>query len=79
MALANRYAKGHPTAFLACGFCTVQRQAEDETTWVVTDDHRSALPGSPSQDLYSGHVWNLTAHQKRAGDCKWLCKLFIQH
>lgn len=81
VALANRYAKGHTTAFLCLCLCVlyVQRQAEDETSWIVPDGQRSALPESPFQDLYSGHVWNLTAHQKRAGDCKQLCKIFIQY
>lgn len=78
-AFANRHAKGHTTALLCLRVLYVQRQAQDETSWVVIDGHRSALAGSPPPDLYSGHVWNLTAHQERTTDHKPLAKIFIQY
>lgn len=79
VAFANRCAKGHTTAPLCLCVLYVQRRVEDETSWVVTDGHRSALPGSPSLGLYSGHVWSLTAYQKLDRDCKQLCEIFIQY
>lgn len=52
VAFANRCAKGHTTASLCLCVLYVQRQAEDETSWVATDGHRCALPGSPSGFIF---------------------------